>query len=52
MTDAQAAIILAGMNAWRRGEPPYDGDEPTKSPYLPKEFGEAIDHAIKVLSPF
>jgi len=47
MTIRYAITILREMQRWRRGEGPYDKDEPTTMPYSPKEFGEAIDVAIE-----
>lgn len=55
MDNKQALTILTEMQKWRRAQPPYDydGDDPMKyrgEPYDPKTYGEALDHAIKVLS--
>lgn len=55
MDNKKAITILSEMQKWRRAEPPYDydGEDPHKYrgiPYTPKEFGEAIDHAINILS--
>ena len=49
MTNAEAAKILRDHNRWRRGEDEYCpvGVEP---PHPPKKIGEAIDHAVKVLT--
>jgi hypothetical protein len=41
--------ILIEMQKWRRGEEPYD-KLGVQCPYTPKEFGEAIDAAIEILS--
>ena len=42
----EAINICKEMQKWRRGEYPYDGEDPETHqvmPYSPKEFGEAID---------
>jgi len=49
MTTEKAINILREMQLWRRGQGVYDTDEPTRMPYSPAEFGEAIDVAIAVL---
>tara|TARA_R110002020_G_scaffold174164_1_gene365199 strand:- start:31 stop:228 length:198 start_codon:yes stop_codon:yes gene_type:complete len=41
--------ILKEVNKWRRSEPPYD-DGVVGIPHSPKQFGKAIDHAIKVMA--
>ena len=49
----EALKVLTEFNKWRRSEAPYGWyEEPEKTlqlPYTPKEIGEAIDVAIKVL---
>ena len=45
MNDKKAIQILQQMQNWRR----HDRDEYMKMPHTPKEFGEAIDYAIRKL---
>ena len=47
MKTKKAIKILKEMSKWRRSEPPYDGI--MGMPHSPKQFGKAIDHAIKVM---
>jgi len=49
MTIREATTILCEMQLWRRAEGKYDIDAPTLMPYSPKQFGEAIDIAIKLM---
>lgn len=46
----EAIKVCKEMQKWRRGESPYDGEDPKMyrfMPYSPKEFGEAIDKLIR-----
>ena len=46
----EAIKVCKEMQMWRRGEYPYDGEDPKTHqimPYSPKEFGEAIDKLIR-----
>jgi hypothetical protein len=46
----EAIKVCKEMQKWRRGEYPYDGEDPETHqtmPYNPKEFGEAIDKLIR-----
>lgn len=45
MTNEKAVEILKDMNEWRR----HDDDTPRELPHSPKDFGKAIDYAIKNL---
>lgn len=52
MDDKQAYKVLSEIQDWRRERPPYDGDTPEthrSMPYSPREFGKAIDAALKAL---
>lgn len=49
MTTQESITILTEINKWRREQPPYNTYEVSKMPYTPKEFGEAIDTAIKIM---
>lgn len=45
----RAIMICKEMQKWRRGEAPYDGEDPETHktmPFSPQEFGEAIDSLI------
>lgn len=45
----KAIIVCKEMQKWRRGEVPYDGENPETHkamPFSPQEFGEAIDSLI------
>jgi len=48
MSQTEAISILGRLNAWRRGQPPYD-EAPSPPPDDPQAIGQAIDEAIRVL---
>jgi len=48
MKTKKAIKILKEMNKWRRAEPPYDSPL-AEVPYTPKQYGKAVDQAVKVM---
>ncbi|MBQ2175542.1 MAG: hypothetical protein II453_10945 [Alphaproteobacteria bacterium] len=49
-THKRLAEMLREHNKWRRGEPPYDGDEPEthkEPPFTVKELGVLLEEAAR-----
>ena len=49
-THKRFAEMLREHNKWRRGEPPYDDDDPEtreSPPFTPKELGILIEEAAR-----
>jgi hypothetical protein len=50
MNKEEALKIIVEMQRWRRGQSPYDCEQPVNLPYTSKQYGEALDVAIGILA--